>query len=89
MLDIFRIGLTLLIIKSDKTSPALEVKINLSTQKNIEPPIRFAAIVNSIPDPIFLTANYGIGVLNCHLIKYNINLLLNTFPLNYTNYSFN
>jgi len=50
--------------------------MNLSTQKNIAPPMRLAKTVDQRPAPKRLTTSHKIGVLNCHLNKYNKNLFM-------------
>jgi len=59
-----------------QTSIASEVKMNLSTQKNMAPPIKFAIIVEYRLVPIFLTTSQSMGVLSCHRIRYKMNLFI-------------
>ena len=51
----------------------------LSTQKKIQPPIKFEIIVLIITLKLKKDKHkYKIGVDNCHLIKYNINFFIFT-----------
>jgi len=55
--------------------------MNLSTQKKINPPIRLATTVAaSFPaEASYHKTTANIGILNCHLAKYNRYLLIFTF----------
>jgi len=59
----------------------LDVKMNLSTQKNINPPTRLAITVFQVtPKCKYIKQTANIGVESCQRVKYNKYLLNKNCP---------